>query len=170
MSSTQNSHYLDTPEVKVLPMRLKSIDSHAKTENASVYRARICLHHPQASTRIPHCTYRSIRYVEKVAEGDMHLAETVVAAIPGRPVSGSGCQCAAPQNSVCDHTQGFVPFSCHRGIQSAHHRAFQALEAQVRCLLTLQMSIKARMTKAGQLAACIRTTTLCASTIPLPPR
>ena len=92
---------------------------------------------------VPHCTYRSIRYVEKVAEGDMHLAETVVAAIPGRVVSGSGC--AAPQNSVCDHTQGFVPFSCHRSIQSAHHRAIQALEAQVRCLLTSQVSIKAHM-------------------------
>ena len=94
---------------------------------------------------VPHCTYRSIRYVEKVAEGDMHLDKTVAAAIPGLPVSGSGC--AALQNSVCDHTQGFVPFSCHRGIQSAHHRAIQALEAQARCLLTLQMSIEARMTE-----------------------
>ena len=78
----------------------------------------------------------------------MHIAETVVAAIPGRPVSGSGC--AAPQNSVCDHTQDFVPFSCHRGIQSAHHPAFKALESQVRCILTLQMSIKTRMTETRQ--------------------
>ena len=75
----------------------------------------------------------------------MHLAKAVVAAIPGRVVSGS--RCAALQNSVCDHTQDFVPFSCHRSIQSARHRETQALEAQVRCLLTSQVLIEARMTE-----------------------
>ena len=148
--------------------RASRLEDLTRTKQSSKSSFLIRTYRPSASTTVPHCTYRSIRYVEKVAEGDMHLAETVVAVIPGRVVSGSGC--AAPQNSVCDHTQGFVPFSCHRSIQSAHHRETQALEAQVRCLLTLQMSIKARMTKAGQLAACIQTTTLCASTVSLPAR
>ena len=143
--------------------------SHVQPRGSHMYRqcrksgCLIRTRRPRASTMIPPCTYRLTRYVEKVAEGDMHLAKAVAAAMPGRPVSGSGC--AAPQNSVY-----FVPFSCHRGIQSAHHRAFQALEAQVRCLLTLQMSVKARMTENRQLATCIRTTTLCASTVPLPAR
>ena len=125
--------------------RASRLEALTQSEQSSKSGFPIWTYRPQASTMLPHCTYRSIQYVQKVAECDTHRTMAVVAAMPGRLVSGSGC--TAPQNSVCDHTQGFIPFSCHRGIQSAHHRAFQALEAQVRCLLMLQVSIKAHMTE-----------------------
>ena len=67
---------------------------------------QIPTHRPPASTMVLRCTYRLMRYVEKVAQCDTHRLMAVADAMRGRPVSGSGC--AAPQNSVCLDTRGII--------------------------------------------------------------
>ena len=86
-----------------------------------------------------HMSFDEVRWV---AEGDMHLAMAVCAAMLRRSVSG----CTASPGFVNYLTRGFVPFSCHLAIQSAHHRELEGLEAQVRWSSTPQMSIEAHMT------------------------